>query len=263
MSYDSPASAQAAINMMNGFQLGGKKLKVQLKRENNKHSKPYWQKQQLLWPYDAIRFSVHICQIIDRYHIVSFLCSPQSSQSAVQHHAHQTWGAQPSVIVFSLFNYSHSWKIITLCNSLQHSRSRYLNHGQITCTQRLPIHSIVTFLNWQIPRIRYDLRCWIFLRVCRVISCYHVSMHFVEWFMINVLHVVKKFQNMMAVFDGWTEQSVPEQAREMGSQGSRSVIMQMAVPWPMGQPRPRAYLPSKRCVEPVVALDAGTKLLGG
>ncbi|KAK3166458.1 hypothetical protein QOZ80_1AG0046060 [Eleusine coracana subsp. coracana] len=41
VSYDSPASAQAAINMMNGYQLGGKKLKVQLKRENNKHSKPY------------------------------------------------------------------------------------------------------------------------------------------------------------------------------------------------------------------------------
>ncbi|CAO1940880.1 unnamed protein product [Urochloa humidicola] len=41
VSYDSPASAQAAISMMNGFQLGGKKLKVQLKRVNNKHSKPY------------------------------------------------------------------------------------------------------------------------------------------------------------------------------------------------------------------------------
>lgn len=41
VSYDSPASAQAAISMMNGFQLGGKKLKVQLKRENNKHSKTY------------------------------------------------------------------------------------------------------------------------------------------------------------------------------------------------------------------------------
>lgn len=27
--------------MMNGFQLGGKKLKVQLKRDN-KESKPYW-----------------------------------------------------------------------------------------------------------------------------------------------------------------------------------------------------------------------------
>ncbi|WVZ98287.1 hypothetical protein U9M48_043749 [Paspalum notatum var. saurae] len=41
VSYDSPISAQAAISMMNGFQLGGKKLKVQLKRDNSKHSKPF------------------------------------------------------------------------------------------------------------------------------------------------------------------------------------------------------------------------------
>ncbi|KAM7495927.1 hypothetical protein LguiA_020341 [Lonicera macranthoides] len=42
VSYDSPAAAQAAINMMNGYQIGGKKLKVQLKRDNNsKQSKPY------------------------------------------------------------------------------------------------------------------------------------------------------------------------------------------------------------------------------
>ncbi|XP_074567916.1 RNA-binding protein BRN1-like isoform X2 [Curcuma longa] len=34
VSYDSPAAAQTAIKMMNGFQLGGKKLKVQLKKEN-------------------------------------------------------------------------------------------------------------------------------------------------------------------------------------------------------------------------------------
>lgn len=40
VSYDSPAAAQAAINMMNGCQLGGKKLKVQLKRDN-KQNKPY------------------------------------------------------------------------------------------------------------------------------------------------------------------------------------------------------------------------------
>ncbi|KAL5712843.1 condensin subunit [Ranunculus cassubicifolius] len=40
VSYDSPAPAQSAINMMNGFQLGGKKLKVQLKRDN-KQNKPY------------------------------------------------------------------------------------------------------------------------------------------------------------------------------------------------------------------------------
>jgi CUG-BP- and ETR3-like factor len=41
ISYDSPASAQTAISMMNGYQLGGKKLKVQLKRDNSKHSKTY------------------------------------------------------------------------------------------------------------------------------------------------------------------------------------------------------------------------------
>ncbi|KAL7151298.1 hypothetical protein ABFS83_04G021600 [Erythranthe nasuta] len=40
VSYDSPVAAQNAISLMNGFQLGGKKLKVQLKREN-KQNKPY------------------------------------------------------------------------------------------------------------------------------------------------------------------------------------------------------------------------------
>ncbi|KAK9084093.1 hypothetical protein Scep_030564 [Stephania cephalantha] len=40
VSYDTPAAAQSAINMMNGCQMGGKKLKVQLKRDN-KQSKPY------------------------------------------------------------------------------------------------------------------------------------------------------------------------------------------------------------------------------
>ncbi|PON57206.1 Paraneoplastic encephalomyelitis antigen [Trema orientale] len=40
VSYDSPEAAQSAISMMNGFQLGGKKLKVQLKRDN-KQNKPY------------------------------------------------------------------------------------------------------------------------------------------------------------------------------------------------------------------------------
>ncbi|KOM39517.1 hypothetical protein LR48_Vigan03g289900 [Vigna angularis] len=40
VSYDSPEDAQSAIGMMNGFQLGGKKLKVQLKRDN-KQGKPY------------------------------------------------------------------------------------------------------------------------------------------------------------------------------------------------------------------------------
>lgn len=41
VSYDLPESAQSAISMMNGYQLGGKKLKVQLKRDN-KQNKPYW-----------------------------------------------------------------------------------------------------------------------------------------------------------------------------------------------------------------------------
>ncbi|KAH0470805.1 hypothetical protein IEQ34_000528 [Dendrobium chrysotoxum] len=40
VSFDSTEAAQTAIDVMNGFQLGGKKLKVQLKRDN-KHSKPY------------------------------------------------------------------------------------------------------------------------------------------------------------------------------------------------------------------------------
>ncbi|XP_071723092.1 RNA-binding protein BRN1-like [Rutidosis leptorrhynchoides] len=40
VSYDSAASAQNAIGVMNGYQLSGKKLKVQLKRDN-KLSKPY------------------------------------------------------------------------------------------------------------------------------------------------------------------------------------------------------------------------------
>ncbi|KAJ9543113.1 hypothetical protein OSB04_022820 [Centaurea solstitialis] len=39
VSYDSPSDAQSAISMMNGYQLGGKKLKVQLKRDN-KQNKP-------------------------------------------------------------------------------------------------------------------------------------------------------------------------------------------------------------------------------
>ncbi|XP_040862978.1 RNA-binding protein BRN1 isoform X2 [Glycine max] len=40
VSYDTPEAAQAAISTMNGCQLGGKKLKVQLKRDN-KQSKIY------------------------------------------------------------------------------------------------------------------------------------------------------------------------------------------------------------------------------
>ncbi|KAK1398939.1 RNA-binding protein-defense related 1 [Heracleum sosnowskyi] len=37
VSYDSPVAAQTAISTMNGFQLGGKKLKVQLKRDNKQN----------------------------------------------------------------------------------------------------------------------------------------------------------------------------------------------------------------------------------
>uniref|UniRef100_A0AAY4E7E5 RRM domain-containing protein n=1 Tax=Denticeps clupeoides TaxID=299321 RepID=A0AAY4E7E5_9TELE len=40
VSYDNPVSAQAAIQAMNGFQIGMKRLKVQLKRSKN-DSKPY------------------------------------------------------------------------------------------------------------------------------------------------------------------------------------------------------------------------------
>ncbi|CAN6467819.1 unnamed protein product [Victoria cruziana] len=40
VSYDSPSAAESAIAAMNGNQLGGKKLKVQLKRDN-KQCKPY------------------------------------------------------------------------------------------------------------------------------------------------------------------------------------------------------------------------------
>ena len=40
VSYDNPVSAQAAIQAMNGFQIGMKRLKVQLKRPKN-DGKPY------------------------------------------------------------------------------------------------------------------------------------------------------------------------------------------------------------------------------
>lgn len=40
VSYDSPEAAQSAITVMNGYQLSGKKLKVQLKRDN-KQNKSY------------------------------------------------------------------------------------------------------------------------------------------------------------------------------------------------------------------------------
>lgn len=41
MSFDNPASAQAAIQAMNGFQIGMKRLKVQLKRPKDAN-RPYW-----------------------------------------------------------------------------------------------------------------------------------------------------------------------------------------------------------------------------
>lgn len=41
VSFDNPASAQAAIQAMNGFQIGMKRLKVQLKRPKDA-SRPYW-----------------------------------------------------------------------------------------------------------------------------------------------------------------------------------------------------------------------------
>lgn len=40
VSFDNPASAQAAIQAMNGFQIGMKRLKVQLKRPKDAN-RPY------------------------------------------------------------------------------------------------------------------------------------------------------------------------------------------------------------------------------
>jgi len=53
VSYDTPEAAQSAISMMNGCQLGGKKLKVQLKRDN-KQGKPYW------WSWTMEFCTIHI-----------------------------------------------------------------------------------------------------------------------------------------------------------------------------------------------------------
>lgn len=41
VSYDNPHSASAAIQAMHGFQIGTKRLKVQLKRSKDA-AKPYW-----------------------------------------------------------------------------------------------------------------------------------------------------------------------------------------------------------------------------
>jgi len=48
VSYDNPLSSQAAIQAMNGFQIGTKRLKVQLKRSKDA-SKPYWSHKQKLF----------------------------------------------------------------------------------------------------------------------------------------------------------------------------------------------------------------------
>lgn len=43
VSFDNPASAQTAIQALNGFQIGMKRLKVQLKRGNKDNGgRPYW-----------------------------------------------------------------------------------------------------------------------------------------------------------------------------------------------------------------------------
>uniref|UniRef100_A0A095AMI6 CUGBP Elav-like family member 5 n=1 Tax=Schistosoma haematobium TaxID=6185 RepID=A0A095AMI6_SCHHA len=39
--FDNPSSAQTAIHAMNGFQIGMKRLKVQLKRPKSDSTKPY------------------------------------------------------------------------------------------------------------------------------------------------------------------------------------------------------------------------------
>ncbi|RTG79984.1 CUG-BP- and ETR3-like factor, partial [Schistosoma bovis] len=41
VSFDNPSSAQTAIHAMNGFQIGMKRLKVQLKRPKSDSTKPY------------------------------------------------------------------------------------------------------------------------------------------------------------------------------------------------------------------------------
>lgn len=50
VSFDNPSSAQAAIQAMNGFQIGMKRLKVQLKRPKDAN-RPYWL---LCCPYPGI-----------------------------------------------------------------------------------------------------------------------------------------------------------------------------------------------------------------
>lgn len=57
VSFDNPASAQAAIQAMNGFQIGMKRLKVQLKRPKDA-SRPYWHSLPLVF-IAAAQVSVH------------------------------------------------------------------------------------------------------------------------------------------------------------------------------------------------------------
>ena len=163
---------------MNGFQLGGKKLKVQLKRENNKHSKPYWQKQQQLWPYDTIRFSVHICQIIDRLpHCFLRQLPPNQPVSPSD---------SGSPLYRSLFS-SHSWKIAKLCNVIHCSIV-----GSI-CTIRSLVHKTANSFN-----------CYLFQLTKWLIRCYY-SRHF----LLSCAHVHCERsihdRGSSVVSDGWTE----------------------------------------------------------
>jgi hypothetical protein len=80
--------------MMNGFQLGGKKLKVQLKRDNNKHNKLYWQRNWYSCMPTRSGKSVHMCRTIDR-----------SSVSSGLHHVSLVGACVSS------FNW-HSWKLL-------------------------------------------------------------------------------------------------------------------------------------------------------
>lgn len=49
VSYDNPQAAQSAIQAMNGFQIGTKRLKVQLKRPKDAN-KPYWWARHIIFP---------------------------------------------------------------------------------------------------------------------------------------------------------------------------------------------------------------------
>lgn len=64
VSFDNPSSAQAAIQAMNGFQIGMKRLKVQLKRPKDAN-RPYW----LLCCIPRYSHSCRTQQIIAYHHI--------------------------------------------------------------------------------------------------------------------------------------------------------------------------------------------------